>query len=281
MTTSIGRRAFLKGALASGAIAATGALAGCAPSEKTNAADKADDSVGTSNNGTAQTAETAQREWAFEIPPEPIADDAITEVIEADLVVVGAGTSGLITAVSAAEEGLNVVVVSASEKPVARGGSNNAVFCTAMEREGFEKLTPFMFQKEIFYAGNQVDEAKWYRHYNNSETAMNWVISIMENAGYRVKVEKGTPGSPTSLYYETCSVGWDYGEDMEPNPDIPAGTGMMQPLLVGELARRLTEELGGRIDFKTKGEQLMRDDDGKRAQRPLYWLPATSRPIAI
>ena len=138
MTTSIGRRAFLKGALASGAIAATGALAGCAPSEKTNAADKADDSVGTSNNGTAQTAETAQREWAFEIPPEPIADDAITEVIEADLVVVGAGTSGLITAVSAAEEGLNVVVVSASEKPVARGGSNNAVFCTAMEREGFE-----------------------------------------------------------------------------------------------------------------------------------------------
>ena len=37
---------------------------------------------------------------------------------------------------------------------------------------------------------------------------------------------------------------------------------MMQPLLVGELARRLTEELGGRIDFKTKGEQLMRDDDG-------------------
>lgn len=262
MTTSIGRRAFLKGALASGAIAATGALAGCAPSEKTNAADKADDSVGTSNNGTAQTAETAQREWAFEIPPEPIADDAITEVIEADLVVVGAGTSGLITAVSAAEEGLNVVVVSASEKPVARGGSNNAVFCTAMEREGFEKLTPFMFQKEIFYAGNQVDEAKWYRHYNNSETAMNWVISIMENAGYRVKVEKGTPGSPTSLYYETCSVGWDYGEGMEPNPDIPAGTGMMQPLLVGELARRLTEELGGRIDFKTKGEQLVRDDDG-------------------
>ena len=57
-------------------------------------------------------------------------------------------------------------------------------------------------------------------------------------------------------------MGWDYGEDMEPNPDIPAGTGMMQPLLVGELARRLTEELGGRIDFKTKGEQLMRDDDG-------------------
>ena len=35
---------------------------------------------------------------------------------------------------------------------------------------------------------------------------------------------------------------------------------MMQPLLVNELARRLTEELDGRIDFKTKGEQLVRED---------------------
>ena len=115
--------------------------------------------------------------------------------------VVGAGTAGLVTAVSAAEEGLNVVVVSASEKPVSRGGSNNAVFCKAMQREGFDKLTPFMFQKEIFYAGNQVDEAKWYKHYNNSETAMNWIIDMMEGAGYAVKVQQCPPGSPRSLYY--------------------------------------------------------------------------------
>ncbi|WP_202095579.1 FAD-binding protein [Adlercreutzia mucosicola] len=255
---SMERRSFLKGALASGALVAGSALAGCAPSDKKeggagNAGDATD-------SGT-QTAESSQREWSFEIPPEPIAEDAIVETVEADVIVVGAGTSGLMTAVSAAEEGLDVIVVSASTKPVARGGSNNAVYCKAMEREGFERLTPFMFQKEIFYAGNQVDEAKWYKHYNNSETAMNWVIDLMENAGYRVKVEKGTPGSPTSLYYETCSVGWDYGEGMEPDPDIPSGTGMMQPLLVRELARRLTEDLNGRIDFQNKGEQLVREAD--------------------
>ena len=90
-----------------------------------------------------------------------------------------------------APEGLNVVVVSASEKPVSRGGSNNAVFCKAMQREGFDKLTPFMFQKEIFYAGNQVDEAKWYKHYNNSETAMNWIIDMMEGAGYAASPHRG------------------------------------------------------------------------------------------
>ena len=147
---SMERRSFLKGALASGALVAGSALAGCAPSDKKeggagNAGDATD-------SGT-QTAESSQREWSFEIPPEPIAEDAIVETVEADVIVVGAGTSGLMTAVSAAEEGLDVIVVSASTKPVARGGSNNAVYCKAMEREGFERLTPFMFQKEIFYAG--------------------------------------------------------------------------------------------------------------------------------
>ena len=266
-SNAIGRRSFLKGALASGAIVAGSALAGCAPSapkiEGSDGAAKTEGGSATegSAGAGAQTAETSQKEWAFEIPPEPIAEDSIAETVEADLVVVGAGTAGLVTAVSAAEEGLNVVVVSASEKPVSRGGSNNAVFCKAMQREGFDKLTPFMFQKEIFYAGNQVDEAKWYKHYNNSETAMNWIIDMMEGAGYAVKVEKGTPGSPTSLYYETCSIGWDYGPGQEPDPDLVVSTGMMQPLLVNELARRLTEELDGRIDLKTKGEQLVREDN--------------------
>lgn len=239
---------------------AGGALAGCAPQAQ-NASSAAEASESTSAPQGAQTAETCQNEWAFEIAPDPIPESNITETIEAEIVVVGAGTSGLVTAASAAEEGANVVVVSASTKPVARGGSNNAVFCKAMQQEGFERLTPFMFQKEIFYAGNQVDERKWYKHYNHSETAMNWVIDLMEDAGYEVKVEKGTPGSPTSLYYETCSVGWEYGEGMEPDPEIPSGTGMMQPLLVGELARHLTEDLGARIEFNNKAEQLIRDDN--------------------
>lgn len=203
----------------------------------------------------------AVQKWSFEIPPAPIAENDIVETFEADVVVVGAGTAGLVTAASAAEEGLNVIVVSASEKPVARGGSNNAVFCKAMEREGFEKLTPFMFRKEILYASNRVDERKWYKHYNNSETAMNWVIDIMESAGYKAKVEVGTPGSKSNLYYQTCSVGWDLGEGMEPDPDMVVSTGMMQPLLVSELARHITEDLGCSIHFKTKGEQLIREND--------------------
>lgn len=252
------RRNFLKGALTVGAAAAAGAsLAGCSPST-TSTGSGAADAVEAQGG---LTAETATQQWSFEIPPEPIAESDIAETVDADLIVVGAGTSGLVTAVSAAEAGLDVIVVSASGQPVSRGGSNNAVYCKAMEREGFERISPYVFQKEIHYMGNQVDERKWYKHYNNSETAMNWAIDLMETAGYRVKVEHGTPGEPTDLYYETCSIGWDLGEGMEAPEGMEVATGMMQPLFVTELARHLTEDLGMRIDFRTKAEQLIREDD--------------------
>lgn len=252
------RRNFLKGALTVGAAAAAGAsLAGCSPST-TSTGSGAADAVEAQGG---LTAETATQQWSFEIPPEPIAESDIAETVDADLIVVGAGTSGLVTAVSAAEAGLDVIVVSASGRPVSRGGSNNAVYCKAMEREGFERISPYVFQKEIHYMGNQVDERKWYKHYNNSETAMNWAIDLMETAGYRVKVEHGTPGEPTDLYYETCSIGWDLGEGMEAPEGMEVATGMMQPLFVTELARHLTEDLGMRIDFRTKAEQLIREDD--------------------
>ena len=64
--------------------------------------------------------------WAFEIPDEAIAHDKIVETIEADVVVVGAGTGGLTVANSVAEEDVKVVLISASSKPISRGGSNHA-----------------------------------------------------------------------------------------------------------------------------------------------------------
>lgn len=256
--TEINRRNFLKGALAAGAMTAAVGMMGCSPKsgveEKAAAASAVEDFV--------QTADTSTKKWSFEIAPDPIMEDKIAETIEADVVVVGCGTSGLMVANSAAEEGLGVVVVSASAAPVARGGSNNAIYCKAMERANVDRLSEFQIRKEIFYAGNQVDERKWYKHFNNSEKAMNWVIDLMESAGYKVKVEIGTPSEDTDLYHETCSIGWDLGDGMQADPDMQLATGMMQPLLVKELARHLTEDLGGEIYFKTKGEQLVRDSDG-------------------
>lgn len=109
------RRSFLKGTIVSAAGAlSVAALGGCAPASKTN-----NESL-SSTGETASTNATAAGRYSFEVAPDPITD--VAEAQEADVVVVGAGTSGLVTALSSLQHGLSVVVVTASEAPVSRGG---------------------------------------------------------------------------------------------------------------------------------------------------------------
>ena len=252
----ISRRSFLKG----GATAAIGAgaamsLGGCSPKAEGGAPSAA----GASGDG--MNAARWNEKWSFEIPPEAITDDQIVDTVEADVVVVGAGTSGLVVANTAAEAGLDVVVVSASEKPVARGGSNGVVYCKVFERDGLDRIDPSMIEKEIYCAANKVDQKKWYTYYAHSEESANWAIDLMEQAGYKVISEENTPMDPKSLYFQPRSaIGWAAPESMELEPEYQnLGTGMAQPLFVKRLAEYLVEQ-GGRIDFKNIGRQLVRGD---------------------
>lgn len=258
----LNRRSFLKGAAitAAGAFGAT-TLVACSPSTKAETGSAALAEAGSTEFNTAATMD---RKWSFEIPPEPIADSDIAETIEVELVVVGCGTAGLMTANSAAEEGVDTIIVSASSKPTSRGGSNNAVYCKAFEREGFERVPLSQYEKEIFLQTHKVDQRKWYKHYNNSEEAMNWTCDLMEKAGYGITIEIGTPDDEDSLYLQrTAAVGWDLNGRTPPEEGLEVVTGKMQPLLVWELARHLEEDLGGKIYYKNIAEQLIREDDNK------------------
>lgn len=246
----IDRRDFLKGALLTGTLAAGGAaLAGCSPSS----AEPAINAAGENQGGAAEymNAEMAAKKWEFEIPPEPITD--IAETIEADVVVVGAGTAGLVTAYSALEQGLDVVVVSASSIPISRGGSNNAVYSKEMEKEGFPRQDPYYFLKELAMNYNNVDHRKWYKYYHSSEEAINWMIDIMEGAGYQTAIERTSEMDPDSLFYTAPSAhGWINEEDQS--------VGMTQPFVVNTLSEKIQAE-GGRVFFKNIGRQLVRGDD--------------------
>ncbi len=235
--SSVNRRTFLKATAAASATAAIASAASVAP-------------VALAAEEAALTSDVLSKKWAFEIPPAPIEDAQVAESFEADVVVLGAGVSGLVTAKSAAEQGLSVIVVTASEKPVSRGGSNNAVYSKAMERAGIERESVWDIQKEIFYASNNVDTKKWYRYYNNSEEAMNWCIDFMEGLGYECGIERTTPVDPTSLFaIHESSHGWMTSEVRSP--------AMGQPFFVEELAKDL-EAKGCAIYFKTIGKQLVR-----------------------
>lgn len=247
----LNRRDFLKGALTTGALAVGGtALTACSSNDvgsndTTNAASTGDSGY--------MTAELYSKEWEFEIAPDPINDDDISETIEADLIVVGAGTSGLVTARSAQESGLDVVVISASSKPISRGGSNNAIYSKAMEEKGLARQSAFNIEKEIAMQYNGVDQAKWYKYYHNSEEAMNWMIDSMEGAGFRTEIEGSSDMDEDSIFFSALAAhGWVNDEN--------STIGMTQPFVVSTLSEKIQND-NGRIFFNNVARQLVRDDN--------------------
>lgn len=189
MGQKFSRRDFLKGAAASGALVATGSmLAGCGPQDSGSGNSETGPSGAT---GEGLNLETGLGKWSFEIAPDPIADSDIAETIEDEIIVVGAGMSGLTTALSAVENGAKVTLFSASSGPISRGGSNYARNSKVMKAENIELFEPETFYyNELRAASFQIDQRKWFKGYNNSEEAMDWMIEIAEDHNLEVLLER-------------------------------------------------------------------------------------------
>lgn len=254
----LSRRGFLTSAAAVAGGAMLVGLAGCAPDSGNEGGDSASKPAGSGNTGAgttpeAMTGKAYQGKWAFEIPPDPIPESDIARTVEADVVVVGGGASGFVTAVSAAQEGLKVAMVTASTKPISRGGSNFGVYSKVMEKYGVPRCDPNSFHKEIAMNYNAVDQRKWYKLFHTSEEAMNWAVDLMEAHGIETALECPANIAKDDIYYVTMgSHGFINSEIKE--------VGMGQSLLVNALADELTT-LGGTIDFSMVGKQLVRGTD--------------------
>lgn len=122
----ISRRAFVTGAAAAGTIAAAAGLAGCSQP---------------ASDGGAQASpsdETASGAYSWETPPAPIDDADIADTYDCEVCVVGAGLSGVTTALRAAEEGLNVLVLQNLNEANTQGTGASAVNSKRQIDQGLE-----------------------------------------------------------------------------------------------------------------------------------------------
>ena len=249
---SMNRRDFLKGAGVIGAAGALGTMmVGCAPTQS-NSPEKAGDTT----DG-ALTAESVidKGTWSFEVAPEPITDFA--ETISAEVVVVGSDMAGMCCAVSAAEEGLDVIVVSAGTTAISRGGSNQAIGTKYQKEMGIDYSPKDALEhvKIEQLAGYYcMDKMKWSRWLKHSGESMDWMIEKMTSKGLKVNLEPpytdpdGTLAAPPSVHNF-----W--------NDENPLGVFQGAPLCAKTYADIFENDLGKKIYFKNRAVQLVRDDD--------------------
>ena len=240
------RRSFIKGAALSGVAATTIGLVGCAASPKPEEGAEAP----------AASGEDVAKRYSFETPPEPVDDSQITETFEADIIVIGAGVSGMVCAAAAAQEGADVILFAASSAPVFRGGSNHGIGTKVQKRYGIDydtgNLSPMM-KKQMADAAYLIDQKKWWRWINNSTESMDWLIDIMEGAGWETTIEVGYDDPDGVFSFPPSAHNWIGG-------DVVNGSANGEGLVVSEL-EKIIKDNKGRIDYRTVAQYLIREDD--------------------
>lgn len=171
----ISRRSFLTGATAAGALTMLGGVVGCAPS---NTAANAES--GSTADGGSQP--------SFMTAPEPIADGDVVETVETEVLVIGAGYSGLVSAISSAENGLRVLIAEKTGQPNGRGagtGVINSSYAMSQDAAVTDKASAAFRWMQT--CGNRADESLVGLFFEESGKAMDWLLEKAEP--YNVKVD--------------------------------------------------------------------------------------------
>ena len=251
----LNRRNFVKGAAAATAVTAIAASGTAALASESASASADGEKKAAANVMTAD--KYAETQWSFMVPPEPVPDDQIKETYTHDIVVVGAGMAGLCTAVSAAEKGADVIVFSASTKPISRGGSNHAIGSKYQKAKGIEydpELARKIVKAEQTAGTYFMDKKKWERWINNSAESIDWTIDLMEKKGLKCSLEPGYPDPDGVIEIPPASHNFY-------NDEQPFGALFGAPLEAQAYADTFTDDLGGEIHYSTKALYLIRDDD--------------------
>ena len=195
---------------------------------------------------------------AYFAKPAPITD--IAEVIETEVVVVGAGNGGCVAAVSAADLGAKVVWVEKNGGPITWAGEIGAYNSKIMkERYGIEYSQEEL--NEIVndicrYGSYEVDQRLVALWVNNSGRTMDWFVDKMAAKDVDMFIETDMKQTIYKGEVQTHTV-FRKGEFKELGPNY-MGSQLANPIWV-----QYAEEMGVTKLFLHTAKQLVQDENGK------------------
>lgn len=179
-------------------------------------------------------------QWAA--APAPISEDQITETIRTDAIVVGAGFSGCAAALSAREQGLDVVLLEKARRFSARGFHIAAANSRVLKANGIVNDVDEIAAEWIKVTGSRAKEEIIRLYLEGSEEAMNWLLDKTEPLGNTPKIFAG--GYKGSPYREFMCTHLFQG-----------GAEFVVKLLFDQAV-----EKGVHVSFRTRVEQLIKEN---------------------
>ena len=253
MALEMTRRDVLATAAAGAAIAAVG-VAGTALAEEKQAAGGYVTADAAVTDGTyfGYTSEAP----SFMTPPDPVADADITETIECDVLVIGAGLAGTSAARSAAEAGAKVVCVEKMPQASCRGagaGTINSKLSCSFEDGTVEDIPAAEF-RWMQTCGNRLDESMVAKYMYRSGEAADWLCEAGEKHNCYMGIWDGysrNPLLPDEPGY-VCMSATDKSDIDQPNASFVAA----------DVQHIEAKAAGAQFLFDTKAEYLTQADDG-------------------
>lgn len=181
-----------------------------------------------------------ERRFSFLTPPAPVAESEITETVDVDIVIAGAGLAGLVAALRASELGASVAVLEKTKSWNVRGGHISAINSRLWRGAGVVNDKKEFVREWIGQCGNRAREEIVWLYANHSEEAMDWLLDHSEAHGNTPRL--GAPRYVGPTYTEM------YGACL---------------FKIQNTGRHLYEDaakLGARFYFETPATQLIKEN---------------------
>lgn len=201
--------------------------------------------------------DAAPSDWLGEAPE--IADADITEELETEVLVVGCGTGGWITAMTAAEEGAKVLVVEKRDTPTNIREDIGAIN-SRLQLEAFKDFPEFEIDKTealqeiVRYASGYVDSDLVKTWIDNSGEMVDWLTDLMESTGDWTMSLEGGIGDQAHPERDKA-----YATGHSPHKTETAG----DDVTTSSTFKAHCDELGVEWKLSTALVKLDQDDTGK------------------
>ncbi|MBS5451236.1 MAG: FAD-binding protein [Coriobacteriia bacterium] len=292
---AVSRRSFVGGAALAGTAAVLAGHAGVARADSDPASSAGADAAGVegpaSSAGAISVDELGAQHWSFMDAPAPIPDDEIAETYDCEVLVIGAGISGVPAVAYASSLGADVLCLEKLGHIVTTRPTGMSLFGTSKLKElgvlctDEEKAT---IVRDIFGGSNATSKQDIVKLWlDESGEVGDFLIDIIEQAGVPVKVGgyygyykhlgsvaesqedmKQTGGVYSDSYWNMYALQHQFGESEEPGVCLWGRDDFSDADWLGPLYNYSVEH-GARYMFETPAVQLVReegweDDDSKR-----------------